>query len=415
MWTDGKPRVHARCLWHFRRLEPMPLCSACSQERPKLSFTKGQLKKGAGRRCTSCMAAVQKPEAGDAQSTTSSSKLFLHATAAKVVAGVGRGAGVRTLLYDDDWVPPKVRPVVTALVTEVLKALPRLTSALACVSGPWSESDDARLLSAVLMQDMIVREQRVKGSAGHPLARAIWEHRRALLDVFASEADTSAAGSAAGVSLQPASGANALSVSGKRTGSREAPLLPRYVRVNTLRTSVSDAIAVLQREVTQLKKAGGAGIDEDPMVPGLLRLPPKTSLHSSPMVQSGALVLQDRASCLPALALSPPAGATVIDACAAPGNKTTQLAALVGATGTVHAFERNAKRANTLREMSRRVGARNAIPRSHAPLCCRTALPLVPCPYPYPCPRASSHLEVGAVEIGPCACSRRAYHRDSPV
>ena len=42
------------------------------------------------------------------------------------------------------------------------------------------------------------------------------------------------------------------------------------------------------------------------------------------------------------------AGCVVIDACAAPGNKTTQLAAAVGETGT-HAFERNRKRAATLR------------------------------------------------------------------
>lgn len=36
-----------------------------------------------------------------------------------------------------------------------------------------------------------------------------------------------------------------------------------------------------------------------------------------------------QASCLPAVALDPPVGSQVVDACAAPGNKTTHLCSLV--------------------------------------------------------------------------------------
>jgi hypothetical protein len=43
-------------------------------------------------------------------------------------------------------------------------------------------------------------------------------------------------------------------------------------------------------------------------------------------VEQGALLLQSRASCMPAHALRPEPGWQVIDACAAPGNKTTHLA-----------------------------------------------------------------------------------------
>lgn len=44
------------------------------------------------------------------------------------------------------------------------------------------------------------------------------------------------------------------------------------------------------------------------------------------MFNEGALVFQQKASAFPAVALDPPRGAQVIDACAAPGSKTSQLA-----------------------------------------------------------------------------------------
>ena len=44
------------------------------------------------------------------------------------------------------------------------------------------------------------------------------------------------------------------------------------------------------------------------------------------MFDEGALVFQQKASAFPAIALDPPRGAQVIDACAAPGSKTSQMA-----------------------------------------------------------------------------------------
>jgi 16S rRNA C967 or C1407 C5-methylase (RsmB/RsmF family) len=58
----------------------------------------------------------------------------------------------------------------------------------------------------------------------------------------------------------------------------------------------------------------------DPIVDNLLVFPPGTSMHADVNVAAGRVVLQDRSSCLPALALCPiPAGTLAIDACAAPG------------------------------------------------------------------------------------------------
>lgn len=55
--------------------------------------------------------------------------------------------------------------------------------------------------------------------------------------------------------------------------------------------------------------------------------PVLTALHTDMSLSAGALVLQGKSSCMPAAALDPAPGWTVVDCCAAPGNKTTHLAA----------------------------------------------------------------------------------------
>jgi len=133
------------------------------------------------------------------------------------------------------------------------------------------------------------------------------------------------------------------------------PALPRYARVNTLRASVRDVVACLRnlgwrrvkpRARTHVPRVATFWVDPD--VRGLLVFPPGTELHQHQLVVSAALVLQDKASCMAPAALAPPAGAIVLDACAAPGNKTTQLAALAKPGGVVHALERDEARARTL-------------------------------------------------------------------
>ena len=76
---------------------------------------------------------------------------------------------------------------------------------------------------------------------------------------------------------------------------------------------------------------------------------------------SGRIILQDKASAIPAHLLMPEEGATVLDACAAPGNKTTQLASAVGLSGTVFAIEKDSKRVETLRSMVEKAGASKCI------------------------------------------------------
>mmetsp|Transcript_1027 Transcript_1027/g.3504 ORF Transcript_1027/g.3504 Transcript_1027/m.3504 type:complete len:490 (-) Transcript_1027:1061-2530(-) len=124
----------------------------------------------------------------------------------------------------------------------------------------------------------------------------------------------------------------------------------RFARCNSLvGATAARIIAEVGREL-QMK--------EDDVVPGLLEFPDsigRTLNASHDLVTSGKLILQDKASCFPALALGAVDG-DVLDMCAAPGNKTTQLAE---AAKTVFALDRDKKRFDVLARRVREAGARN--------------------------------------------------------
>ncbi|CAN9515765.1 unnamed protein product [Ophioblennius macclurei] len=141
--------------------------------------------------------------------------------------------------------------------------------------------------------------------------------------------------------------------------------LPRYVRVNTLKTTVEDVVDYMKRDgFTYLGQA--VRLDDltlknkefvkDLHLPELLVFSPKAQFHDHFLYKAGHIILQDKASCLPAHLLSPPPGSHVIDACAAPGNKTSHLAASMKNKGRLFAFDLDAKRLATMSTLLLRAG-----------------------------------------------------------
>jgi len=78
-----------------------------------------------------------------------------------------------------------------------------------------------------------------------------------------------------------------------------------------------------------------------------------------PGFSRGWFVVQDRSAMRPAALLAPPPGARVLDLCAAPGGKATQLALDVGREGSVIAVDRDPRRLKKLDDSIERLGLRN--------------------------------------------------------
>jgi len=149
---------------------------------------------------------------------------------------------------------------------------------------------------------------------------------------------------------------------------RAAVSWPRYARVNLLQTTVDDVVAHFVAEGYKLCELVSKSticreepknFGRDDLLDDLLQFSPGLDLHDHPFVSGGKLILQDKASCFPAHVLQPAPGSHVIDACAAPGNKTSHAAALTGLTGKVFAFDLSKKRCQLLQNRMKQAGATN--------------------------------------------------------
>ncbi len=151
------------------------------------------------------------------------------------------------------------------------------------------------------------------------------------------------------------------------TESRSGPVHPRWIRVNAIKSSVSQQLettfAGLESALSIKAITDGvpSTIRIDGNVPNLVAVAPDVDYTKTEAYKAGTIILQDKASCFPAYLLDPrPEDGDMIDACSAPGNKTTHLAAIMKSRGSphrIHAFEKDANRARTLEKMVKLAGS----------------------------------------------------------
>lgn len=129
----------------------------------------------------------------------------------------------------------------------------------------------------------------------------------------------------------------------------EALLVPPHqtLRVNPLRGNREEIIEALQGD--------GYEVEAHPLVPeAIMVFGGNAASHA--MFQYGAFSIQDESSMLVAHALQPEAGMRVLDACAAPGGKTTHIAELMGDEGQIDALDIHAHKTKLIAQGAKRLG-----------------------------------------------------------
>ena len=135
--------------------------------------------------------------------------------------------------------------------------------------------------------------------------------------------------------------------------------LPSVVRVNGIKATPDRVRRAFE----------SAGVEFDPVGwhEGLFRLGEGESPGNSWPFVHGWVYGQEEVSAVPALALNPDPGERVLDCCAAPGSKTTQLAARMDDRGLLVGNDNNLGRLSALRSNAERCGVTNlAVTRADA-------------------------------------------------
>jgi len=137
----------------------------------------------------------------------------------------------------------------------------------------------------------------------------------------------------------------------------EANEVPRPVtlRVNTLKSRRRDVAQTLTNR----------GVNLDPIGKwskvGLVVYDSQVPLGATPEYLAGQYMLQGASSFLPVMALAPQENEQILDLCAAPGGKTTHLAALTKNTGVLIANELKKDRAKAIVGNLHRLGVNNCV------------------------------------------------------
>ncbi|EXJ61865.1 hypothetical protein A1O7_02295 [Cladophialophora yegresii CBS 114405] len=252
---------------------------------------------------------------------------------------------------------------VYALISETAKYDQFLKEVIDNAGLLAQESKLTPILSLLLVHDHIFAKNGIEASPVHPLRQAIERHKARL-----QGESTKARLRRRCASMDEL---KRLLLARKPSAQRAQP---RWVRVNTLNSSLEQELATTfhgyrtDAEIAEVVGSPGAEkvLTIDRNVPDLVALPPDAVVTKIQSYRAGRLILQDKASCFPAYMLVGDAGGIAsvgecIDGCAAPGNKTSHLAALLAhgrkTKNKIYACERDRARSNTLQTMMQRSGA----------------------------------------------------------
>ena len=130
---------------------------------------------------------------------------------------------------------------------------------------------------------------------------------------------------------------------------------PVVIRTNTLRTHRRQLAQSLINRGVSLEPVGKWS------KVGLQVFESQVPLGATPEYLAGHYILQAASSFLPVMALAPQEHERILDMTAAPGGKTTHIAALMRNTGCIFANDSNKQRAKGLIGNIHRLGARNTI------------------------------------------------------
>ncbi|KAI5465730.1 S-adenosyl-L-methionine-dependent methyltransferase [Mariannaea sp. PMI_226] len=251
---------------------------------------------------------------------------------------------------------------VYALVLETCKWSPILKEVIERAELLKHERKLSPPLSLLLVHDFLLAKKGIALPQSHGLRAAVERHRGRLSSEFTRAR-----------LRRKAASLDELKEQVKRESAGEEANYPRWVRVNALKSTLEEQ---LDTTFSSYSRAGsiqdviknlGKNILIDPHVPNLVAITSGTDLTKTEAYASGKIILQDKASCFPAYLLDPRSeDGDLIDACSAPGNKTTHLAAISKEhqpefetlPQTIYAFEKDPRRAQTLEKMVTTAGSK---------------------------------------------------------
>ena len=119
------------------------------------------------------------------------------------------------------------------------------------------------------------------------------------------------------------------------------------IRVNTLKTTKENLIKELKKLQIEVKQ----GILEDFLIVEKVK-----QIENLEIFKQGWCTIQDESAGLAALVLEPREGERILDACSAPGGKTSYLAQLMKNKGMIEAWDIHPHRTKLVEETAKRLG-----------------------------------------------------------